>query len=143
MNKIILFFTFFHPIIYSFIENRIPQEYHIICRELNKKCIDIHPLIEECGIVLFNLWLKLDLLYSISMDDYSYDKFYKNINKKIDDLYNVLLTLKNNDIDQSHQKDIEKILFYFDIIKQHQIIKYTEEILENILRCHELIKAKK
>lgn len=139
MNKIILLIVIAYNKTNTFIENINRQEYSIICEEKNHNCLYIHSLYEECGALLFDIWLSLDLLLSVNVDFNDYIKFYEHLEKKITIVDNIIFKiLKNNN--KKHLLDNQKLLFYIKKIIKHQIIKYNENILFIMEKCKKKIK---
>ena len=139
MNKIILLFLIFYNKTKPFIENIFQQEYSVICQDINNDCQNIHNLYYECGSLLFNIWLSLDLLLSVNINFDDYDTFYNHLKYKINNIYNKIKIIKeiNN---RNHLLDNKKLLFYIKKIINHQIIKYNENLLFEIKKCETKIE---
>ncbi len=138
MNKIILLFLILHNKINPFIENVITQEYSIMCNGKKSNCINIDILYQECGLLLFNIWLSLDLLLSVNIDFNDYDSFYFVLQNKIDLLYDKILTIVEKN-DTEHNLDNKKLIVYMNKIIKHQIVKYNDSLLFNINKCKQKI----
>lgn len=134
MNKIILLFLILCHKTHTFIENITQQEYSLICEDKNIDCKNIHSLYNECGALLFNIWLALDLLLSVSVNFNDYDELYNHLEKNIEIIYDKIIKIKELN-HQKHIFDNNKILFYINKIMNHQIIKYNEKLLLNIKKC--------
>lgn len=140
MNKI--FFLFFLCIKYCFcfIEQTIIQEYSILCEKNNFECEKNHILYTNIGKLLFDLWLSLDLLFSVFIDFSHYDDIYENLNKKIIIIKENIIKLQEIKNDR-HILDIQKLLQCINEISQHQIIKHTENLKNQLKNC--IIELKK
>jgi hypothetical protein len=142
MNKILLLLFVFLKNNYSFIENIIHQEYNIICKDNNPYCDKIHPLYQECGELLFDIWLSLDLLLSVSVEFNDYEILYLHIEKKIKNIYEKIKIIIHEQNIIEHKEDNKKLIVYLKKIASHQIVKYNDILLKNILQCQSKILIK-
>lgn len=138
MNRIILLFLILWSKTNTFIENVIEQEYSLICQDKNIHCDCIHILYNECGQLLFNIWLSLDLLLSVNVNFNDYDELYLHLENKIKIIHDKITKINNHN-SKTHLLDNKKLLFYINKITSHQIIKYNDILLINITDCKKKI----
>jgi hypothetical protein len=138
MNKIILLVLIIYNNTKSFIENINRQEYSLICEYKSSNCQYIHSLYTECGALLFDIWLSLDLLLSVSVDFNDYNKFYYYLKKKIKTIDNTIIKIQEEK-NKNHILDNQKLLFYVQKIMDHQIIKYNDRMLFFMKECKKKI----
>jgi hypothetical protein len=139
MNKIILLFLLIYNKTNTFIENVIQQEYSLICEEKNSSCEYVHSVYNECGSTLFNIWLSLDLLLSVSINDYDdYNIFYNYLEDTMQMIKNKIIKIKEEN-NKKHILDNKKLFFYIQKIMGHSIIKYNESLLSIMKECKEKI----
>jgi hypothetical protein len=129
-------------LITPFTEHTIQQEYALLCDKKNTECYEIHSLMNKTGTLIFDLWLTLDLLLSITVDFAYYEEIYENINNKINEIKKTIIEIKAiADIDE-HSEDTQKLLSLIEKMKHHQIIRYTELLYESISKCENELKKK-
>lgn len=134
MNKFSIIMLMKINLLSPFAEHTIEQEYAILCDKKNNSCDEIHLLINKTGALLFDLWLTLDLLLSITVDFAYYEEIYENINNKINEIKNTIVQISAIN-DPDHTQDGQKLLSLIQKMKHHQIIRYTEILYKSISKC--------
>jgi hypothetical protein len=138
IKKIILFILIIKNN-FTFIKNFTNQEYTVECEKKNYHCKTIHFLYEKCGSKILDLWLKLDIFFSVTIDFDYYEILFNDINQEINTIHKLLTQIKNCILHKNHREDTIKINFYLEAISEHQIIQSIEEIEENFLRCQKVL----
>lgn len=141
MNKFSIIMLMKINLLIPFTEHTIQQEYALVCDKKSNGCYQIHSLISKTGALLFDLWLTLDLLLSITVDFAYYEEIYENINNKIDEIKNTIIEIKAIS-DITHLQDTQKLLSLIQKMKHHQIIRYTELLYESISKCESELQKK-
>lgn len=135
----IIMIVFFFMKMNSFVNKSDIHEYEIICEDANDNCIQLHDQYKMCGKLIFDLWLFLDLMQSVSIEDNQYDLLYGNIMLKIMQIYDILLILYVND-ESEHFLDKEKIHYFIQKIKNHPIIYSIDFFKSIIFLCEKIVK---
>jgi hypothetical protein len=138
MYQIILLFILLYQTIQPFTKNSSNQEYSVLCQQENTHCLYLHELYKTCGILLFNIWLSVDLLLSIKIDYDQNELLYTQLEYKINILHENINAIVNNS-DNNHGEDSKKLLTYIEKIAVHPLIKYNDQLLIPISNCQKLL----